>query len=177
MNDIISYYSPNLLWNFISIFIDKVSENLYIDKEEYMRRASVAENSSELLKIIREIEKIFVESIAAENKEMEDIKQFIKENCGQEISLKNVAEKFAFNYSYLSRLFKEKMGMNFSDYMVLIRIEKAKEYFAKGIYKVDEVAELVGYKSQSYFTDLFKKHNGVTPSQYIALQQLKDEDK
>ena len=67
--------------------------------------------------------------------------------------------------------------MNFSDFMVLIRIEKAKEYFAKGIYKVDEVAAMVGYRSQSYFTDLFKKYNGVTPSQYIALQQVKDEDK
>ncbi|MBP3627404.1 MAG: response regulator [Clostridia bacterium] len=176
INDIISYYSPNLLYDFMGVFLDKISENIDMDKEQYMTRASAARNSSELLRLIREIEDLFIKSISIDSEVIEEIKQFLKDNCGRQISLKSVAEKFAFNYSYLSRLFKEKIGMNFSDFMVFIRVEKAKELFAEGKYKVDEVASMVGYNRQSYFAELFKKLTGVTPSQYVALQRLKNED-
>jgi len=176
INDIMSYYSPNLLYDFIGVFLDKISENVDINKEQYMRRASSTGNSYELLKLIREIEDLFTKSVAIDSEEIDEIKQFLKDNCGKQTSLKSVAEKFAFNYSYLSRLFKEKIGMNFSDYMVHIRIEKAKELFAEGKYKKEEVASMVGYNKYSYFGEQFKKVTGITPSQYMALQKLKKED-
>ncbi len=176
MNDIISYYSPNLLYDFLGVLLDKISENVDINKEQYMKQASSTGNSYELLKLIREVEDLFIKSASIDSGEIDEIKQYLKDNCGKQTSLKSVAERFAFNYSYLSRLFKEKIGMNFSDYMVHIRIEKAKELFAEGKYKKEDVASMVGYNKYSYFGEQFRKVTGVTPSQYMALQKLKKED-
>jgi two-component system response regulator YesN len=82
----------------------------------------------------------------------------------EELSLYFVAEKMYMNYAYASRIFKEVTGSNFSDSVLRLRMEKAKELLATGS-KVYEVAERVGYKNGNYFSRSFQKYWGIKPSE------------
>ena len=96
--------------------------------------------------------------------------EYINENYAQDISLDKVAEEFYFNSSYFSSLFKNKTGINFSQYLLHVRLRKGKELLESTDYKVYEIAEMVGYKDSKYFNRVFKKEFGVTPDEYRRLQ-------
>ena len=70
------------------------------------------------------------------------------------------------NSSYLSQLFKKELGRNFSDVLSEIRLEKAKKLILDPDLRVYEVGELVGYRNFRYFSQIFKKNTGLTPSEY-----------
>ncbi|MCS7464303.1 AraC family transcriptional regulator [Paenibacillus doosanensis] len=90
--------------------------------------------------------------------------RFTKERLHEEdLSLYLVAENMYVNYSYLSRTFKEVTGESYSDYMLRLRMEKAKELLAQGI-KVYDAAGQAGYKHVNYFSKSFQKYGGMKPS-------------
>lgn len=83
------------------------------------------------------------------------------------ISAQLLADRFHITPSYFSRLFHEKCGCAFPDYLAALRIEKAKELLLKdGNQSIQEICEQVGYSNPSYFTTIFKKKFGVTPGQF-----------
>ncbi len=95
---------------------------------------------------------------------------YMKENINGQLSLNSVAEHFAISTSHLSRLFKEKSGMNFSDYLVNAKLETAaKLLIEEKQLKISDISETLGYSNISYFTKLFKETYGVTPTQYRKL--------
>ena len=67
---------------------------------------------------------------------------------------------------YLSELFKKETNMNISNYITAYRIERAKEMLQDIENKIYDVANLVGYDDSRYFSQVFKKHTGMTPTQY-----------
>lgn len=67
---------------------------------------------------------------------------------------------------YLSRMFKKELNINFVDYLNELRIKKAKELLMDVKYKTYEVAEAVGISDAHYFSRLFKKYVGITPTEY-----------
>jgi two-component system response regulator YesN len=87
-------------------------------------------------------------------------------NYSESITLNEVAEHTYVSIYYLSRMFTKELGKNYVDYLNEVRIEKAKEYLRDSCYKTYEIAELVGIKDAHYFSKLFKKYTGVTPSEY-----------
>jgi two-component system response regulator YesN len=80
--------------------------------------------------------------------------------------VKQLAEQFHLNHSYLSVLFKKEMGRTISDFMQEARMNKAKELLRDPGIKVYEVAEQVGFQTAAYFTFLFKKTTGTTPQEF-----------
>ncbi|WP_163193104.1 response regulator transcription factor [Clostridium thermarum] len=92
--------------------------------------------------------------------------EYIKNNYCESITLNDVAEYTYVSTFYLSRLFTRELGKGFVDYLNEVRIEKAKEYLRQDNYKAYEVAEMVGIKDAHYFSKLFKKYAGMTPSEY-----------
>lgn len=84
-----------------------------------------------------------------------------------DLSLQLVADEFQISLSHLSRLFKKETDSNFNDYLSFIRMEKAKK-FLKEDYNltIQEIANKVGYTDGKYFGQVFKKHFGVTPSEF-----------
>lgn len=91
---------------------------------------------------------------------------YIKSNLEKDLTLVRLAELHHFNPSYLSRFFKQEMGINLSEFIDDSRIRKAKELLMNHELMVREVALQVGYESAHSFTRLFKKQTGMTPQEY-----------
>lgn len=92
---------------------------------------------------------------------------FINSNYAGDLTLKKIAEVVYMNPNYLCDLFKQETGTFFSDYLTKVRIEKAKELLSTRMeLKSYEVADLVGYKDARYFSQVFKRYIGVSPSEF-----------
>ncbi|REK62509.1 MAG: hypothetical protein C6P35_16220 [Cohnella sp.] len=87
-----------------------------------------------------------------------------REELDREVTLHTAAERLYVNPSYLSRLFKQEMGRTFSDYVLELKMEKAKRLLTEGA-KVYDAARMVGYRDVSYFTKVFRKYWGATPGE------------
>lgn len=90
---------------------------------------------------------------------------FIEKNYDRDLTLQEVAEHVGMNATYFSLLFKEKVGHSYIKHVTKLRLEQAKVYLRRGL-KVNEASEKVGYYNYRHFTELFKKHVGLTPGQY-----------
>lgn len=99
------------------------------------------------------------------------IKEYISKNYPSQITLNTISEKFYFNSSYVSRLFKKELTENFIDYLTGIRIEEAKKLLAGTDLKVYEISERIGYNNSKYFTQLFEKMQGMSPRKYRELNK------
>lgn len=96
----------------------------------------------------------------------EDIQGYVSEHLSRDITLKEVAGRFAYSPNYFGLLFKEQVGVSFNDFVVGLRMERAKDMLQSQQFKIYEVADQVGYKSLTYFTRMFKKAFGMTPGDY-----------
>ena len=74
-----------------------------------------------------------------------------------------------YNGAYISRIFKQIVGMNLSTYVTSCRISKAKELLMHGNDNISEIAEKVGFDSSQYFSNVFKRMVGTTPGEYRNL--------
>ena len=83
-----------------------------------------------------------------------------------ELSLSTLAEELGYNDKYVSHLFKEKMGVGYSEYLRSLRLKYAVSLFEHGIDSVKNVALLSGFTDPLYFSTVFKKETGVSPKEY-----------
>ncbi len=91
---------------------------------------------------------------------------YIEENYASDISMKELAELENYNISYFTEWFKKKVGCLPSEYLRMVRIDKAKEILATTKYRIIDVAMQVGYVNSSSFTRAFREVEGITPNQY-----------
>ncbi|MFC4599951.1 response regulator [Cohnella hongkongensis] len=94
------------------------------------------------------------------------LQSYIEAHYQEELSLQKLAQRFYVNASYCSYIFKEKTGMNISEFVLAKRIAKAKELLERTDYPLDRIARLVGYSNDKYFIRIFKKTTGVTPQAF-----------
>jgi len=92
--------------------------------------------------------------------------QFINKNYAQEMSLKTLSATFNINAAYLGQLFKKATGEMFSNYLNNVRIQKSKELLAHTQLKSNQIATAVGFVNVNYFSNVFKKLEGVYPIEY-----------
>ncbi|MFD1885847.1 response regulator transcription factor [Paenibacillus wenxiniae] len=83
-----------------------------------------------------------------------------------QLSLFDISKQMAVSSSHLSKIFSQETGQTMTDYLTLIRINKAKELLKLTRHKTFEIAFQVGYKDPHYFSNLFKKVTGLTPTEY-----------
>ncbi len=112
------------------------------------------------------IEFIKEEKSKKSKKRIELAKIYIEENYKKQITLNDVAEHVELNASYFSNLFKEEEGINFSEYLLNIRMENAKRLLKDPTIKVYEIGNLVGYEDAVSFGRAFKKKIGMSPKEY-----------
>lgn len=93
-------------------------------------------------------------------------KQYINENYAKDISLDDVSKVVNISPYYFSKVFKEEAGENFIEYLTRIRIGNAKESLRTTELSIKEICLMSGYGDPNYFSRIFKKYEGVTPSEY-----------
>lgn len=91
--------------------------------------------------------------------------QFAHEHYAEEIGLEDLSKQLYLSRNYLNRMFKKATGETFTNYLIRVRMEKAKALLAEGKHMIYEIAEKVGYKNVAYFSSIFKKHYGMNPSE------------
>lgn len=106
-----------------------------------------------------------------QNKYIVQVKNIIKNNYMNKLTLDTVAEEVELSPNYLSRIFPMATGRTFSDYLLEVRLDAAKALLAGTDYRIKEISSSVGYPDQQYFARVFTKKIGITPSQYRSLQK------
>lgn len=131
------------------------------------------------LDIHSELKEWFVEKVRQAAKSVSNIKTeksssiiqravtYINANFATNISLDDVSREVDVTPYYFSRLFKEEMGLNFIEYVTNLRMEKAKELLSSSnVLSMKEICREAGYTDPNYFSRMFKKHEGFSPTEY-----------
>lgn len=93
------------------------------------------------------------------------VREYLRKHY-QDASLEGAAETVNLSPAYLSKIFKEKNGTSFSDTLLSIRMEKAKEMLEDIRYKSYDIAYYIGYDNPKNFSRAFKSYYGMTPMEY-----------
>lgn len=96
------------------------------------------------------------------------LQNYIKNNFEHsEIDWNALAEQLGYNPSYLSRIYKQKFGHSPSKYLISLQIQKAQSLLAHHPeLSIQQISQSIGYSDQDYFSRLFKKQTGMSPSEY-----------
>ena len=106
------------------------------------------------------------EALSSNDRMIDSVIGEIREHYTEDIQLTTLAAKYAVSSGRLSTMIKDEMQMNFSDYIAQLRIQRAKELLEDETMSIQEIAEIVGYNDYFYFTKVFKKVQGISPSKY-----------
>lgn len=97
---------------------------------------------------------------------VEKIKKFINQNLSCKITLSDIGSKMFFSAVYCDTVFKKETGKSIIDYLIDERLTEAKRLLIEGSKSLKDIAESVGFNDYNYFSRIFKKRVGYTPSQY-----------
>ena len=131
-------------------------------------------NAQELFRLLHddmcgEIDRLRNERMLREARPITDAKRFIQQHYQEALRLEDVSNAVGFNATYFSAMFKKETGQNFMDYLTELRMNKAKELLCSDENSVQDVADQIGYRDLKYFSRLFKKTTGISPSEYKKL--------
>jgi len=93
-------------------------------------------------------------------------KEYIDEHYTEDLTLQLVAEYVGISQNYLSSLFAQNLEYGFIDYVNYVRVNRACVYLRQNYFKTYEIAYKVGFRDEKYFSKVFKKIKGVSPSQF-----------
>jgi YesN/AraC family two-component response regulator len=96
--------------------------------------------------------------------------EYIKKHYTEHISLEEVAAKVFLSPAYFSKIFKEEMKCNFTAYVNRLRIDQSKNLLKETNIPLVDIAGMVGYEDQSYFTKVFRKITGTSPGKYREMR-------
>ncbi len=182
INGIFEYIRPIIINNevasiiFIGNILDKNSKRLarkLHDKEyllETLENKFTAKDCETVGSLLEVYIKTLLKNVPPEedalNPLIENIKSYINENIEFNVTLSHISELFHYNQQYLGRLFKKETGMNFNEYINLEKLKNAKYILEQTNLKVLDVSYRVGFNNVTYFNRIFKKHFGLSPTEY-----------
>ncbi|WP_416147504.1 helix-turn-helix domain-containing protein [Salipaludibacillus sp. HK11] len=145
----------------ITGFVEELSDSLegaqlFLEKQQFIDQRLVTQG------VYDEYRCLETESLSA----LHDAKRYIEKHANQPLRNDDVAKRFAFSPSYFSTIFKQVHGISFSEHLKQTRINQACELLKETNKPAYEIANAVGYEDQRYFSQVFKKETGQTPSQY-----------
>ncbi len=102
-----------------------------------------------------------------------EVAEYIQENCHKKLSLIWLGEHFFVSKCYLSRIFKEVTGFTVNEYLTVQRIKRGRRLLETTDYNITQISEMSGFESVTYFERVFKKQMGQTPFKYRKLRLVK----
>ncbi len=163
----------NVIFNITILLGRQDSDVKHLEEAKYAYFKSIGEttHASEAIKLLQSFiakadEVIQKRGTAGSNANMTQLLHFIREHYAEPLSLTELAKHFHFNPSYLSSYFTSHNKEGFSEYLNRIRVEKAADLLRHDPASISEISGMVGYSDHSYFTKVFKKLTGLSPSHY-----------
>ncbi|MEW9667281.1 response regulator [Ammoniphilus sp. 3BR4] len=95
-----------------------------------------------------------------------DIEKYLQANIDRDVKLQELSDHFYISREYISRKFKQEFNVSISDYVLKIRMDKAKFLLKNSQLKIYDIAGMIGYQDDKYFRKVFKKVVGITPNEY-----------
>lgn len=146
-------------------------DHIFSINHRFFQQAQSTVNIDELCFLLADVMNRFIDSVF----EFSDVKhvdviykavQYMRRNCATKVSLDDVARMVFLSPSYFSRVFKKEMGCNFNTYLNRLRIEKSKRLLLSENIRLVDIATMVGFEDQSYFTKVFKRVTGLSPNRF-----------
>jgi len=172
---------PIALYFFFNNVINKLTEIIHsnnatnapvkienqFDSDFVLLRTSINKSKLQLMKLIDEA--INCNEATRVNQYghfIDRVIRYLESNYKKDLCLESVCKHFNINVSYFCKIFKERTGKTYMQYLTDLRIGYAKDILKHENLKVYEVAELVGFKDAKYFAKIFKKNCNLTPLEY-----------
>ena len=148
--------------SYISESVELLEDGVYQDIDRSTTLYSLFEIGKDAIRAVsaaakRQYEKYYL---------VGQIENYIQENYRQNFTLKDIADAVHISATYVSRLYRNKTGSTITDAINKIRIEHACAFLRNPTYKIYEVAQMVGFEDAAYFTNVFAKYMGQSPSKY-----------
>lgn len=171
-------YLQHMLMNELQIIMFRILRQINMEEQEYRRYYKDLEENhmlplQEQISRTLRIYKAVCEHISRQKQDlnmgslMPSVVKYIDTNYGNsDLSLTSVADVFGISEPYLSAIFKQSVGINFSSYLEGVRIDKAKELLRMTRMSVSEISEQVGYYSVNSYCRAFKRVTGSSASEY-----------
>ncbi|MDQ6422190.1 response regulator [Paenibacillus sp. LHD-117] len=121
-----------------------------------------------------ELSKMFVSMQTLSSNPMREIARYIEAHYTQDITLQDISARFHLNREYISRKFKSEFQETLIDYVNRIRVEKAKILLLNPHLRMTQIAQMIGYHDEKYFSRVFKKLTQMTPNDFRKEKMLKD---
>lgn len=103
---------------------------------------------------------------ASDDPRINQVKEYVRNNIAEKLTVESLANQFCISKEHLSRKFKQSEGTTLKEYINATRIEIAKSFLCYTSCTLPQVADSVGFSSQSHFGKVFKEHTGLTPAEY-----------
>lgn len=150
---------------FLTCFNDIHDE--FNSKDPYSKSMANAKASEFVITLLRKFSHEFkITNDIKINKQIDYIKNFIDNNYSEDIKLENLSKMAYMNKFHLISEFKQAYRVTPIEYLILKRIEVTKNLLISTNHSMEEISSIVGFNSQSYFNQVFKKKVGITPSQF-----------
>lgn len=95
-----------------------------------------------------------------------EAKKYIEAHYMEDLSIDDLAERFHISANHFNRIFKQVYETSCKEYLIAVRVEAAKQYLSSPLLTVREVGNMIGYTDSNYFTKVFRKRVGMTPTEY-----------
>ena len=145
---------------------DYAIEAMHIKAFDYLLKPWKEERLCELINTAIENVRSMQKTDGIVHSQKDIIKDYIDRNYKKDISAKDVAGILGYSDVYFSKVFKQLFDDNFINYLTKIRIDRAKVLLKDVSFNIKEVGKSVGYADSNYFTKVFKRSIGMSPSEY-----------
>lgn len=103
---------------------------------------------------------------STQKRDVGEVKEYLEKNYWRKITLDGLSEMFCINKFYLIRLFNEQFGISVNDYLINVRIERAKILLCSSNISVENIGRDCGINNANYFSKIFKKREGISPGEF-----------
>lgn len=164
-----AFWVYNSIINNIFMYVEEDKENYLYNFQQLVERYS---NVSEMLQFLLTLTLLQLnvksedEHKKIENETMSNILEYVDKNFCSDISIQDLSQRFYVNPNYISQLFKKELGKSFTEYLTNLRVRYACELLSNSELSLQNVADKTGYNDYFYFSKVFKKIIGKTPSKY-----------
>ena len=125
-----------------------------------------------IFNMLKSMNELMLKNTVPEKRDViEEAKEYMCRNFNKNISLKELSERFFINPYYFSQLFKKKTGETYQNYLIKLRVDRAKKLLEETDLKIYEICELVGYTDINHFNKIFERVVGRKPSEYKKIKK------